>query len=155
VPADPTTLNNLNPLAVHRFAVEIGESTEFVGVFTECNLPDAEWDVQQLKEGGQNNYVHQLPGQRKPAKITLKHGLTKEKILLDWYAEMMSENIKSVFKTVTIRLMDSEARTVMSWHLHNAYPIKITWPGFKTGDNAVAVQSLELACGRFEFEQNW
>lgn len=154
MPAEPTTLNNLEPLAVHKFAVELGQDAAFAGIFTECTLPDAEWDVQQLKEGGLNTYVHQLPGQRKPAKVTLKHGLTKQTILLDWYSKMMAEDIKSVYKTVTIRLLDSKGNTVLRWHLHDAYPVKITWPALKTGDNAVAVQSLELACGRFEFDQS-
>ena len=34
-----------------------------VGAFTECTLPTLELDTQVIKEGGQNYFVHELPGQ--------------------------------------------------------------------------------------------
>jgi phage tail-like protein len=122
-------------------------------MFTECKLPDIEWDIQQVKEGGRNDYIHQLPGQRKPSKVTLTHGLTRQFILQEWYEEMMSENFEGFMKTVTINLLDSQGKPVMRWNLYNAYPVKVTWPDLKTSDNAVAVQTLELACGRVDFEK--
>ncbi|MCB8967249.1 MAG: phage tail protein [Ardenticatenaceae bacterium] len=42
------------------------------GVFTECTLPSIEWEIEELKEGGLNTYVHQLPGMRRSAKLILK-----------------------------------------------------------------------------------
>ena len=154
MPADPTTLDSINPLATFRFALDLGDGKGWVGVFTECKLPDVEWDVQQVKEGGQNTFIHQLPGQRKPGKVTLKYGLTKQFELLDWYADMMSENLKSITKTVTITLLDAQGKSVLLWNLHDAYPVKVTWPDLKAGDNTVAIQTLELACGRVEFDKN-
>lgn len=47
-------------------------------VFTECSLPNIEWDILEVKEGGLNSYVHQLPGLRKSSKITLKRGLVSD-----------------------------------------------------------------------------
>jgi phage tail-like protein len=155
VPAEPYLLEStLEPLATFRFALDLGKSRSWSGIFTECKLPDVEWDVQQLKEGGQNTYVHQLLGQRKPAQVTLKYGLTKRRELLDWYAEVMAEDFKSVAQTVTVSLLDSTGKPVLLWNLHNAYPVKVTWPEFKAGDNAVAILSLTLACSRVEFDQN-
>lgn len=152
MPAEPITLDNLDPLATFRFAVDMGDGQGLAGVFTECTLPNVEWDVQQLKEGGQNTYVHQLPGQRKPNNVTLKYGLTKRKEFLDWYEETMEGKWK--LRTVTISLKDSEGKDVMLWHLHGAFPVKITWPSLKTSDNAVTVVSLELACSWVEFDRN-
>lgn len=154
MPAEPVTLDTLNPLANFRFALDLGQGKGWAGVFTECKLPDVAWNVEQVKEGGQNTFVHQLPGQRKPGNVTLKYGLTKQHELLDWYADMMSEDFKSTSKTVSITLLDSRGRPVLIWNLHDAYPVKVTWPELKAGDNAVAIQTLELACGRVEFEKN-
>jgi phage tail-like protein len=67
---------------------------------------------------------------------------------------MMSEKFKNISKTVTISLMDAEGKTVLLWNLHDAYPVKVTWPDLKAGDNAVAIQTLELACGRVEFDKS-
>lgn len=154
MPAEPTLLDTINPLANFRFALDLGQSKSWSGVFTECKLPDVEWDVQQVKEGGQNTFIHQLPGQRKPGKVTLKYGLTKQYELLDWYAEMMSEDLKAISRTVTITLLDSEGKPVLLWNLHDAYPVKVTWPDLKAGDSAVAIQSVEIACSRVEFEKS-
>lgn len=153
MPAEPSLLNSLEPIANFRFGITVDSNREYVGMFTECKLPDIEWDIQQVKEGGRNDYIHQLPGQRKPSKVTLTHGLTRQFILQEWYEEMMSENFEGFMKTVTINLLDSQGKPVMRWNLYNAYPVKVTWPDLKTGDNAVAVQTLELACGRVDFER--
>ena len=154
MPAEPTLLSNLNPLANFRFALDLGDGKGWAGVFTECKLPDVEWDTQQVKEGGQNTYIHQLPGQRKPSKVTLKYGLTRQYELLEWYADMMAENFKSTSRTVTITLLDAEGKSVLLWNLHDAYPVKVTWPDLKAGDSAVAIQTLELACGLVEFDKS-
>ena len=54
MPAEPTTLDAINPLATFRFTVDIG-GDKWVGVFTECSLPAIEWDVEEIKEGGRND----------------------------------------------------------------------------------------------------
>jgi phage tail-like protein len=153
VPAEPTTLDAINPLSTFRFTVDIG-GDKWAGVFTECSLPAIEWDVEEIKEGGRNDYIHQIIGHRKAGKVTLKHGLTKKYELMNWYAEMMDEDYKNYKKTVTITLLDSEHKPVLRWNLQNAFPIKVTWPDLKTGEAAVAIQSLELAVGHVEFEKN-
>jgi len=153
VPAKPTTLDAINPLATFRFTVDVG-GKKSIGVFTECSLPPIEWDVEEIKEGGRNDYIHQIIGHRKAGKVTLKHGLTKKFELMTWYSEMMDEEYKNYKKTVTITLLDSEHKPVLRWNLHNAFPIKVTWPDLKTGDNAVAIQTLELAVGHVDFEKN-
>jgi phage tail-like protein len=154
VPAEPILPSEkILPLTTFRWGLDLGDY-EFVGIFTECKLPDVEWDLQQLKEGGQNTYVHQLLGQRKQSQVTLKYGLIKGAWMLDWYAKVMAEDFRQVAKTVTVKLIDSEGHDVLLWHLHGAYPVKITWPELKTSDNAVAVLSLTLACARVEFDAN-
>jgi phage tail-like protein len=154
VPAEPTLPSErIQPLATFRFGLDLGDMA-WAGIFTECKIPDVEWDMTDLKEGGQNTYIHQLVGQRKKAQVTLKYGLIQGAWMLDWYAKVMAEDFKTAATTATIRLMDSEGHDVLLWHLHDAYPVKITWPELKTGDNAVAVLSLTLACGRVEFDAN-
>lgn len=153
MPAEPTILNTVEPIATFRFGISVEGSPDYIGMFTECRLPDIEWDIENVKEGGRNDYIHQLLGQRKPAKFTLKHGLTKQYVLMDWYSAMMAENFEGFMKTVTINMLDSQGRAVMRWNLYDAYPIKVTWPEMKAGDNSVAIQSLEIACGRVDFEK--
>ena len=50
-------------------------------------------------------------------------------------------------------MLDGQGNPLMRWNLYNAYPVKVTWPEMKAGDNSVAIQTLELACGRVDFEK--
>ncbi|MFO7540341.1 MAG: phage tail protein [Chloroflexota bacterium] len=128
--------------AAFRFIVEIGGAPQ--AAFTECSVPVIEWDVEEVKEGGLNTFTHQLPGQRKGAKLTLKNGVGST-ALYDWCIQTMSESFER--KQVTVTLLNSMKDKVMSWDLVGAYPIKWTGPQLNASDNSVAIQTLELACG--------
>lgn len=128
--------------AAFRFVVDVDGERQ--GAFTECTLPSIEWEVEEVKEGGLNTYVHQLPGQRKSSKVTLKNGVGKSE-LIDWYIETMGESFTR--KPVTITLLDSLREPVMTWDIKDAYPVKWTGPQLKSDDNTVAIQTIELAYG--------
>lgn len=125
-----------------RFVVSIDGETQ--AAFTDCRLPEVTWDVEEVKEGGLNSYVHQLPGQRRPVTITLKNGVGKS-ALVDWYLDIMEGNLTR--KPVTVTLLDPMKETVMVWQLSEAFPTKWTGPDLKSDSNAVAIQTLELAGG--------
>ncbi len=124
-----------------RFVVEIGGTPQ--AAFTECTLPMIEWEMEEVKEGGLNTYTHQLPGRRKAAKMTLKNGVGSG-VIFDWCFNQMDGKFER--KQVTVSLMDSTKKKVMSWTLAGAYPLKWTGPQLKSSDTSVAIQTLELAC---------
>ena len=130
-----------------RYVVEIDKTN--MAAFTECTLPTIEWEIEEVKEGGLNTFVHQLPGRRKAAKLTLKQGIGKG-VLLDWYIKSLSEQFTA--KTITITLLDVRGQNVASWVMNNAYLIKWTGPQLKSDSSAIAIQSLEFACGEVSFE---
>lgn len=115
-----------------------------LGAFTECTLPVIEWDVEEVKEGGLNTFIHQIPGRRKSARITLKNGVGKGD-MLDWFMDTMGGEWTR--KSVTVTLLDSKSDPVLVWELNAAYPIKWTGPALKSDTSAIAIQTLDLACG--------
>jgi phage tail-like protein len=131
------------PHAAFRFAVEIGSKIE--AVFTECKLPDIEIETQEIKEGGLNTHTHFLPGRRKGHKFTLKNGVGHGENLWKWTLEGLY-NGKVSRQNVTIILYNVKHDEIMRWNLIKAFPIKWTGPQLNTGENAVALQTLELAC---------
>ncbi len=137
----------LHANAAFRFAVKIGQKTE--AVFTECTLPVIAWETEQVKEGGINTFVHQLPGRRKSATISLKNGVGKSE-LLDWYLLAMSGEFSR--KSVTVTLFNVQRIAFMVWEIDDAFPVKWTGPQLKTDDNTIAIQTLELACGEIKVE---
>lgn len=128
-----------------RFTVEIEGIAQ--AAFTECTLPTIEWEIETVKEGGLNTHVHQLLGQRKESRLTLKNGVGTSQ-LLQWYIDTMNQ--KFVQRDVTIKMLDSQLETVLCWHIKKAHPIKWSGPQFKASDSSIAIQTLELACGFIE-----
>lgn len=124
-----------------RFLIQIDGIDK--AVFSECSLPSIDWDVLEIKEGGQNSYVHLLPGRRTSAKVTLKSGLGKTD-LYNWYANCMGDNW--VRKDVTVRLLDVSSDPVLTWKLAKAFPTKWSSPTLKSDDSTIAIETLELAC---------
>lgn len=129
--------------ASFRFVVAIDGSP--TAAFTECTLPTIEWDAEEVKEGGLNTYVHQLPGQRKQSTVTLKNGVGIVSDLMSWYIMTMNERFRR--RRVTITLLNRYHAPVMVWHIENAYPLKWTGPQLQSDTNTIAIQTLELACG--------
>jgi phage tail-like protein len=127
----------------YRFVVTIDGSP--LGAFTECTLPAIDWEVEEVKEGGINSYVHQLPGRRRAMKISLKNGVGIANDVMVWYIRTMNEDFSR--RRVTITLLSPLLTPIMVWHIEDAYPVKWTGPQLRTGDNTVAIQTLELACG--------
>jgi phage tail-like protein len=144
---DPLQSMRAGVQASFRFVVDIADVAQ--GVFTECTLPNIDWEIQEVKEGGLNSYLHELPGRRKSARISLKNGLGTSE-LVNWYLQSMNEQF--VRRTVTIKLLDSLHEPVMIWNVADAYPIKWVGPQLKSDTGAVAIQTLELVCGQVTVE---
>jgi phage tail-like protein len=128
--------------AAFRFIVAIDGKEQ--AAFTECTPPTVEWDVEQIKEGGLNSFVHQLPSQRKPATLQLRNGVGKSE-LLDWYMASMSGPPPR--KNITLILLDVKREPVLVWHINDAFPTKWNGPQLKSDSATIAIQTLELACG--------
>ena len=127
----------------YRFVVEVDFHP--VGAFTQCTPPTIEWEVETVKEGGLNTYVHQLPGPRKQANVSLHHGVCFMDEMMLWYIRAMDEDFSR--KRVTIALLSSMFVPVMVWHIKDAFPVRWSMPQLQTDSNTAAIQTLELACG--------
>ena len=130
-----------------RFVVDVGGERQ--GAFTECTLPTLEWEVEEIKEGGLNHFVHQLPGRRKATKITLKNGIGKNE-LVRWYIQGIKEIVER--KPISIMLYDPSHNPIITWSIKDAYPVKWTGPQLKTDANTIAIQTLELVCGEISVD---
>lgn len=149
------TLNSIeqvraSSVPVFRFLVEANGKS--LGVFTECSLPVIEWELEEVKEGGQNGYAHQLPGRRKSARLTLKNGVGNSE-LMEWFWQMLDEKIARKNLTVQLLATQDTNSVVMTLHIQNAYPVKWSGPTLKADDNSIAIQTVEFVCGQITKEK--
>jgi phage tail-like protein len=124
-----------------RFYVQVDGWTQ--AVFTEVSGLAMEMAVEDVEEGGLNGFVHRLPGRVKTSNLTLKRGLTNSNDFLKWTREVSVGTITK--KNISVILYNLNGTESMRWEFLQAYPVKWSGPQFKADDNAVAVETLELA----------
>jgi phage tail-like protein len=113
------------------------------GVFTEVGGMQVEMDVLDYQEGGNNGFVHRLPGVTKVSNLTLKRGMTTSNEFYKWCADIASG--KFTRRHVTVVMYDSAGTELMRWNFVNAYPVRWVGPQLLAPDTAAAVETLELA----------
>jgi phage tail-like protein len=135
-----------DPSATFRFRVDV--SGLEIGEFSECGGLEMQVKYDEVREGGENNFVHRLPTRVEYGNLTLKRGYVKSNEFYTWCTEVLTEK-KVRRRDVSIVLVDPglprETSKVIGWTFLNAYPVKWSGPSFKAGENTVAVESLELA----------
>ena len=125
-----------------RFYVLIGNEAK--ALFTEMSGLTVETEVFEYAEGGNNGFVHQLPGRTKVGRITLKYGLTSDDKLFQWYMNI-AYGVTLQRYNVSVVLYNDDAKEVRRWNFLNAYPVRWIGPQMEAGSGAVAVETLELA----------
>jgi phage tail-like protein len=116
---------------------------EAQGVFTEVSGLQIEVDIMEYQEGGNNSFIHRLPGFTKISTITLKRGMTKSNEFFKWCAATASGTITR--RHISIVMYDTAGNELMHWDFPYAYPVKWIGPQFRASEAAVAIETLELA----------
>ena len=135
-----TSLRN-DPYMSFNFFVEI--EGLIVGGFSEVSGLQIETQVHDYQEGGQNEFVHRLPGPaRYPSNLILKRGLTGIESLWSWHQDVVAGKIER--RNGTVYLLDRMGVPAMWWDFKEAYPVKWSGPDLKADGNSVAVETVEL-----------
>lgn len=120
-----------------------------IGRFMEVSGLEVSVETEDITEGGQNSFVHKLPGRMTWPNITLKRGVTKSDNLLKWLNEASGESFaangnKLARKTAAITLLDRTGKRLRSWDFDGAFPVKWTGPSFAASSTDAADESLEI-----------
>jgi phage tail-like protein len=124
-----------------RFYVLLDQKKQ--AVFTEVSGLGMEMTLEDIEEGGQNGFVHRLPGRCKVGNLTLKRGMTASDDFLEWMMKAATGEIQR--RHVSVILYRPDGKEAMRWDFGNAYPVKWSGPQFKADDTAVALETVELA----------
>lgn len=120
-----------------------------VAGFSEISGLQAETEVEEVREGGVNDYVHKLPKGTRYPNLVLKKGMTISSDLWDWHRKVVSGRIKR--KTIYIILHNTAQIGPLDWDYGNmyqiidAFPVKWSGPDLKAEGNAVALETIEIA----------
>jgi phage tail-like protein len=129
-----------------RFRVKLDGGAD-LGNWSKCDGLAVEYDVVEYKEGGENAFIHRIPGRAKYQNIKLTRPLNQDtKKVTAWIASL---RVSVERQTAQISALDSEGKVIASWNLDGVYPVKWNGPSLDVGNNQVATESLELAHNGF------
>lgn len=132
----------IDPFRNFNFLVEIDGITQ--GSFIECSGLEANTEIIETREGGDNTTVMKLPGKTTYTDITLKWGTTRDKVLWEWRQKIIEGNVER--KNGSVVAYDlTNRREVARWNFVRAWPAKWTGPSFNAKGNDVAIETLVLA----------
>jgi phage tail-like protein len=129
-----------------RFRVKLDGGAD-LGDWSKCDGLSVEYEVFEYKEGGENEFVHRLPGRAKYQNLKLTRPLNKDsEKVAQWIGSMKSQVRR---ETAEVSALDTEGQPIATWSLEGVYPVKWSGPSLDIGSNSVATESLELAHNGF------
>ena len=139
---DGTLLNS-------RFLFEV-DGVE-IGIFSEVSGLELSVDVVTYEEGGENGYVHKLPGRMKWPNIVLSRGITDSDALFEWVRKSSGDDFAANGNKLTrctgaITVMGTTGdERLRAWELADAFAVRWTGPRLEVGGNDHLKEELEIA----------
>lgn len=134
------------------FVVEIGGQP--FGRFSECHGLEVEVEIETYEEGGENGFVHKLPGRMSWPNLVLKRGVTWDNDLFDWFNYSTGTNFaaegRAQRETLGVTLISSSGERLRTWTFYDAIPVKWTGPTFSAESESMPTEELEVAHHGFE-----
>ncbi len=123
-------------------------ATSVDAAFQEVSGIDPKVQVQEVAEGGVNDYVHQLPGVTKHSNLVLKRGyVTQMSALALWAQQTVGSTLGTpiITQVIIVSLMASNGFPLVTWTFQDAWPVKWEVGRFDSARNEVLTESLEIA----------
>lgn len=133
------------PVGFHFLATfELSPQSAEDSRFQEISGLEAEMEMENFTEGGQNRFTWQLPKRTRYSDITLKRGLYIGSPLVTWCRNAL-ENFLFAPVNVHISLLNEQHNPVMTWYVIKAIPKKWSVSSFNAQDNSIVVESITLS----------
>ena len=131
----------LDPYLGCNFLVEIEGLLS--GGFREVRGLESSVEIKEYAEGGENGFLHRLPGPVRHANLVLARGLVDLDTMWSWYDDVARGII--VRRNLTLMLLDGRRLPAMWWNVREALPVKWVGPTLNAGsDGEVATETIEL-----------
>jgi phage tail-like protein len=116
---------------------------EDLGFWNSCQGLGTQVQIEQREEGGNNEFVWQLPTRITYSNVTLTRPLTAETTKV---ATWISSIVTGIDRpTAQIAALRADRSIVASWGLLEVLPVSWQGPSFDPSSPAVATESLEIA----------
>lgn len=129
-----------------RFEVTIDHKVD-LGNWTKCEGLTVEWEIQEYREGGLNDYVHRLPGRRKYQNIKLTRPIdASSRQVAAWISDVEGPGTGH---TAQIAILDGSGEAVAVWDIVDIWPTRWSGPSMDVNGKDIGFETLELAHNGF------
>lgn len=136
-----------DPQLASRFLLEV--DGEEIGVFRSVSGLSVTVDTEDVVEGGQNGFVHKLPGRMTWPNLVFKRGITQTDSLFNWINEVSGDGLATQQNKVTrctgaVTVIGYDGSRLRSWNVVDIMPVRWTGPTFDADSNASLEEELEV-----------
>ncbi|MFI0237568.1 phage tail protein [Streptomyces sp. NPDC016845] len=128
-----------DPYRGFRFVVE-ADGTTVAGFQTITGI-ERQTRTEPYREGGVNDFEHQIAGVTTYPPLVLKRGLA-DTTLWDWHQQVIGGGVQR--RTVSVILLDDNRAEAWRWICLDAYPARWVGAELDALADAVATESVEL-----------
>lgn len=132
----------------NRFLLEV-DGIE-IGVFTSVSGLQLSIDTEDVVEGGENGFVHKLPGRMTWPNLVFKRGVTDGNALFEWIGKTSGEGFATNHDKLdrhsgAVTVIGSDASRLRSWVLDDVFPVRWSGPQFDSTSTNFLEEELEVA----------
>lgn len=134
--------------AANRFVFELDGAE--IGVFREVLGLQLSVAVHEFAEGGQNGYVHRVPGRMSWPHVLFRRGLTDSNALFEWLGKSSGEGFAAAGNKLTrstgaVTALDTTGARLRTWELIDVFPVRWRGPDFSVDRPDPLEEELEVA----------
>lgn len=135
---------NLPPVSFHFKLSFKGEDA----AFQEASGISKRLSVEEITSGGENRFKYRLPSIPAHENLVLRRPVVPSgSKLLRWCADSMDLGLVNPIKTedITVSLLNENREISVEWTFFKAYPVSYSVSDLKSTENALAIETIELA----------
>ena len=118
--------------------------------FQEVSGLTVNMEMEPLKEGGENRFVHQLPVRTSYNELVLKRGKFMGSGILHWCKNAL-ENFEFKPTNIMISLLNDDHLPLYNWYVINAIPKRLEISGFNAERSEVVIETMALNYQYFKY----
>ena len=130
-----------DPAIAYTFKVKI--DGQELGLWNSFEGLGMETTIETREEGGNNQFIHQLPGRLKYTNVKFSRPVGPDSSKVAQWLSSMATGVKRT--TASIIALGPDNKEIVSWSLDGVVPVKWTGPAFNVESPKVAMETLEMA----------
>jgi phage tail-like protein len=130
-----------DPAVAYMFKVKI--DGQDLGLWNGFEGLGMETVIEAREEGGNNQFIHQLPGRLKYTNVKISRPVGPDSNKVAKWLSDMAVAVKRT--TAVISALGPDNKEMVSWSLDGVVPVRWTGPAFNVDNAKVAMETLELA----------